>query len=674
MATSKRKMFLRVCVFLVAVFMVMMSAVSPVVALNKDEYNRYAQNSIYFYDPDTECIPREGGGGGGGDRYEGDEKWDGSSCTEVTSSREAWLNRTKGSSSRIIDNILSVAKSNSLPWELIPAQAFMESGGGKDDACDFNPLGLKVKAGHAGCANGFAKFGSYEEAFQYYVDSIKPIREVKGKYPDDPYSAIAYIQYGAENPYASCDNEADLKNPDSPCYGHKIGDPTPGYVKKVSSLICGIQKWAEENGIETSRVTYRNYSSGGSDGGDEKGGEEGSGDSDGTGVTWSGGWIDGDSFSGYTKEVPPSKWSDKSENRSFEVGPNKILLHSTEGVSQKDGDTGKYSGLAVYPSGNHHAPHFTIDPIRKELYQHYSIGVSSNAIRDYDDYGPIQIEIIGFSDGHEKSKYNLDNFTDDEWDYVALLLIAISEETGIPLTSSVNWASPTRLSVTEFKNYNGVLGHEHAPSPNDHADPGNIWSYVQAAIKRNPNSESVGGGGDGGSSDDDSDDSEGLPYCDEEDDDGEYEDPKAGDLASYVKAWAWPDYHKPPYGVRMPAYADYMDNESTYHPCDGVDCGAFVWNIIRASGWDPDYAPRSYNSSGQASYLRNNWDRVTDIDDLKLGDVGVRSGHVILYVGDIPGFNSKTASASDCRGPNRRAPTAGSPNEDLNNYTWYRKR
>ena len=189
-------------------------------------------------------------------------------------------------------------------------------------------------------------------------------------------------------------------------------------------------------------------------------------------------------------------------------------------------------------------------------------------------------------------------------------------------------------------------------------------------------------GEDGGEEDGEEDKDDGLPYCDDDSDDSDddYEDPKAGDLASYVKAWAWPEYKK---GMdRMPAYAKYMDTEATYtgsvcNGIKGVDCGAFVWNIIRASGWDPNYAPGSHNSYGQADYLADNWEEVS-ADNLKLGDVGVKKGvdrdggHVILYVGDV--FSSHTASASDCAGPNRRAPSAGSPKENLGKYRWFRKK
>lgn len=164
-------------------------------------------------------------------------------------------------------------------------------------------------------------------------------------------------------------------------------------------------------------------------------------------------------------------------------------------------------------------------------------------------------------------------------------------------------------------------------------------------------------------------------YC-EEDPDNPYspddpdnpDTPEAGNLASYVLSWAWHEYHPKPYTVRKDAYADYIDHQATYKgDCSGVDCGAFVSNIIVASGWDPSY-PLGPTST-QSSWLASHWNRV-DVGSLRLGDVGIKPGHVILYVGSLPGFGSNTASASQCG----RAPMAGSPYENLGNYTWYRKR
>ena len=204
-------------------------------------------------------------------------------------------------------------------------------------------------------------------------------------------------------------------------------------------------------------------------------------------------------------------------------------------------------------------------------------------------------------------------------------------------------------------------------------------TFYQAAAKRRAYAEEIynkyGGSTGGTGSTEKEEVSNSVNYCDEDDEDDDEEEgensPEAGDLISYIKSWVWPDYVKGRTN-RKPAYADYMDSGKTsYHPCGGVDCGAFVSNIIRASGWDTSYPLGS--TATQRTWLASHWKTVS-VGSLKLGDVGIKSGHVILYIGNIPGYASNTASASDCNGVNKRAPSVGSSGENLNGYTWYRKK
>ncbi len=415
-------------------------------SLSEKELNLRAQNSVFFYDPyDCEEGTTKMGESPNG-TFSGEEVWDGN-CSSMTAARAAWL-------SKYVDALQSTASKNGIPWELIAGQTFQESGGGKQEACDYNPLGLKAGGGQARCANGFAKFNSYNEAFQYYMDSIIPIRNLKNNYPIDPYSAVSYIQYGSSSAYASCDSESY-----SQCVGH-MGEPTPGYVNSVSSIICGIQKWAMSEGIAISGVS----------------------------------------------------WSDYIAN----------------------------------------------------------------------------------------SKSNSNSTSDSTKDEVTVVEEEVELENG---------------TGAGYCGKNGWVGYDSDLEDN------------------------------------------------EKDTDSEED---AGDLAELVKKWAWPTYHKPVYTKRMPDYAEYIDNVATYKGAsNGVDCGAFVANIMKASGWDTNYVQSG--TSSQMSYLKNNWQRV-DEGSLKLGDVGIRTGHVILYVGNISGFESNTASASQ----SERAPMAGA-DRDLSRYTWYRR-
>lgn len=250
----------------------------------------------------------------------------------------------------------------------------------------------------------------------------------------------------------------------------------------------------------------------------------------------------------------------------------------------------------------------------------------------------------------------------------------------------VNSIKPVREAMGKFRNdpygyinflINGVPGYKYATDPEYVNKISGFACGVQkwAFTNGKPISGSEGGSGSGGSGSGGSGSTaSGTPYCstynDDDNDDKEYtEDDKIrlGSLSELVKLWAWPDY-KGNYTTRMPEYAKYIDQVASYKgSCNGVDCGAFVANIIKASGWDTRY-PQGPTST-QSSWLAKNWQKVSS-SSLKLGDVGIKPGHVILYVGNIPGFNSKTASASQCD----RAPMAGSSGENLNNYTWYRKK
>lgn len=173
---------------------------------------------------------------------------------------------------------------------------------------------------------------------------------------------------------------------------------------------------------------------------------------------------------------------------------NMIILHYTAGTT---------NGLAAYGS-NMFPAHFTIDLKKKEGYQHFPLSEPSLAVASYDRYA-IQIEIVGvgYADWggvDTSSPYNLANFGEAEWDYLAYYLNAIAAYTGIPLESSVQWDSPDhKLTDSAARSYRGVLGHMHLPNNPGKIDPGDIWDDVKAALTRNPssvyNASCTGGGG-----------------------------------------------------------------------------------------------------------------------------------------------------------------------------------
>ncbi len=153
-----------------------------------------------------------------------------------------------------------------------------------------------------------------------------------------------------------------------------------------------------------------------------------------------------------------------------------------------------------------------------------------------------------------------------------------------------------------------------------------------------------------------------------------------GEFEKLVKAYAWPDWHFAPWLDRMPDYAAAVTqsiSEGRYvggsvRNVPGIDCGGFVTILAQNSGLAPDYNDKKGATETQEKWVKeHNWTLLnatstTEIDTsiLQPGDIAFSKGHTFIYVGDIPGFNSKIASASYSQdGTGGRAPMAGG--EDL---------
>ena len=162
--------------------------------------------------------------------------------------------------------------------------------------------------------------------------------------------------------------------------------------------------------------------------------------------------------------------------------------------------------------------------------------------------------------------------------------------------------------------------------------------------------------------------------------------PATGSLATTLKGYAWPDYHAPQYVQRMPAYAlavtqaqkagKYVGGSVAGVP--GIDCGGFVTLLITNSGFDPgyNYSGKGGNTISQEKWLVDNWTAFNPAStaDLMPGDVAINTVHTYVYVGDVPGFNSKVASASFSTQGNGRAPMAGHETPANPSFNWYRKK
>ena len=176
--------------------------------------------------------------------------------------------------------------------------------------------------------------------------------------------------------------------------------------------------------------------------------------------------------------------------------PGSIILHWTAA----DNFNGSYTTFCGGDRDFYCPPHFTIDAVQKKTWQHFPLSSPSAAVSTGDsgdvwDQYAIQIEIVGHGgspncmSGACSSKYSIYNFTQAEWDYIAKLLIAISNETGIPLQSNLKWdenmSNRTILTASEMKSYIGVMGHlsvEGSQNAHNKTDPGKAWDYLVTAI------------------------------------------------------------------------------------------------------------------------------------------------------------------------------------------------
>lgn len=159
-----------------------------------------------------------------------------------------------------------------------------------------------------------------------------------------------------------------------------------------------------------------------------------------------------------------------------------------------------------------------------------------------------------------------------------------------------------------------------------------------------------------------------------------------GNFSEYVLKYAWPD--STTRTDKKPEYAEAIEkakSEGRYvgDECfgGGVDCGAFVTTILNDSGFEPRYNHSGKLSDGagytaiQRAWAEANWQTLGDgasinVADLQPGDVAHSPGHTFVYAGDIPGFNSKIASASQCE----YAPKAGLESITSGSVTWFRKK
>ena len=371
-----------------------------------------------------------------------------------------------------------------------------------------------------------------------------------------------------------------------------------------------------------------------------------------SGATWSDGWIKS-GIDGYTKDAASGVGGSftSTSAKGSGNGPNKIMLIATESAS-----VGKKAS-SLYKSS---APHFTVDMKNKKIYQHVPITKAAAAADgNADAYAGIQIAIVGYANSSKSSNShylgNKKNFTTDNYKYLYTLINAISLETGIPVTSSVNWSSSDILTGDNAKDYKGILGLKHLSNKNTKDVPKVVWDQLSTAITDAAKEK--------------------AQVCPSNTSTGD-----VAALQNLIQQVAYPTHNgKRGLGSGKQEYYDLIKKGVWYKGgCGGNDCGGFVTIMMRESGWDKKYNPGRCGTwckgNGQMPYLQNSskWQDVTSQiksnKDAKPGDVLIYKSHTLLFAGSIPGFDSPMVSASYSKNCAHSRPPMADGAKDIMNY------
>jgi hypothetical protein cdiviTM7_00542 len=162
----------------------------------------------------------------------------------------------------------------------------------------------------------------------------------------------------------------------------------------------------------------------------------------------------------------------------------------------------------------------------------------------------------------------------------------------------------------------------------------------------------------------------------------------ASALQNYTLKYAWKELKHNPRKERTPDYTNAIStavNEGRYVGEEGIDCGGFVTTLLYDSGFDKTYNKDAKGGPTyeQEAWAKANWQRLGNAngtyepdgskfteDKLQPGDVAFSQGHTWIYVGEISGFESKYASASQ----GMKAPSAGEEGFFYDQNVWYRKK
>lgn len=174
-----------------------------------------------------------------------------------------------------------------------------------------------------------------------------------------------------------------------------------------------------------------------------------------------------------SRYYPPAnrtkQWWENDFDRGAFTKIEKILLHTTE---TSDWPTYNKSGT---PGDS--APTLTYKAATREWRQHNYLDTSARALGDPTSTpvrenrdNVIQIEIIWYAS-------KIGSLPDTAYRDLAAFVAYVREEWGGPSLNIATFrgsatAGESHMSSAQYDGFNGILGHQHAPSPSTHWDPG----------------------------------------------------------------------------------------------------------------------------------------------------------------------------------------------------------
>lgn len=634
--------------------------------LPDDLRDKYSELNIIYYNP---CDGYEGNptantkspGVDNGTRFvssdNGHGHWDGTTCSGV----DSYDKELKDA----VPDIQKVAEEKGLPWELMAAQFIGEGSAGRHNACPYNSLGLKnFNSGYppACDSRNHASFKNYEEAWEYYAENIKAVREMQNLYPEDPYSGVEFLEYGIPN-YAYAASAT--------------------YVPYISGIICGIQKWAEKNNITTSAVTYKN-------------------------------WKDG-TFSNKPNSaaVISSKTSSNSSSSSSQFSTKTSSGNSVEEVMWNYMVNLGISGFSDNPSA---IAGILGNAMQEGTMNPYVRGYTFGLIMPSASVPEFNTEATAFKASHPENEENkkeliimvLDNLTakinknsryygkDAGKAYPANFekyVNHVKEGTKIVSNNSGTEGAISYADLFMLDFERAVNGNSRMKDTKVAAMDGNkLWQEMTerenyAVEYYNKYQNLSGTTTTAGNSD--------CPVK------GEASEDNSAKIVDYALKYAWP-FHGESDGGKdgycMPGAGDTLvkfDGVYDKSVCrkepkpaykkdaistDYTACNVYVATVMIKSGADPDY-PKGDTTNSQKPYLEKEaadekdgkYEKVS-IDSVQPGDIGIKSGHTAIYVGDKGDPWSAMAQASHGNSVpvlGQSNSNKGKPRTDL---TYYRRK